>query len=67
MSWWQLDSILQQQAQYQNYYDAQEPVACPFDGTPLLLGPPAQPGVWYCPFGDFRYPEDWDVNTMSGM
>lgn len=64
---WDLYSTLAQQAEYINYYRTQVPVACPNDGTPLKLGPPNSPGVWYCPNGDFRYPEDWDADSMSGM
>lgn len=66
-SWWQLDSILKDQAAYADYYRSQPPVACPFDGEPLKSGPPSQPGHLYCPNGDFRYPRDWNADTMSGM
>lgn len=64
---WDLYSTLALQAAYQDYYASIPPVACPFDGTPLRLGPPNQPGVWYCPNGDFLYPDDWDPSSMSGM
>jgi hypothetical protein len=64
---WDLFSTLQQQAQLQNYYDSQEPVACPNDGTPLKQGPSSDANTLYCPMGDFTYPDDWDVSTMSGM
>ena len=64
---WDLYSTLQEQAQYVEYYKAQRPVACPNDGTPLELGPPSQPGVLYCPFDGWRYPDDYDAETMSGM
>jgi hypothetical protein len=60
-------STLKEQAAYQEYYDSLEPVACPHDGTPLLQGPAEQPGILYCPNGDFQYPRDWNVRTMSGM
>lgn len=62
---WDLYSTLVQQAQYQEYYKAQPPVACPTHGVPLKQGP--GDGSLYCPDGDFRYPEDWDPETMSGM
>lgn len=64
---WDLWSTLQQQAAYEDYYRTQPPVACPHSGTPLLQGPPDQPGVLYCPDGDFYYPDDWDPDTMSGL
>ena len=67
MGWWQLDATLKEQAAYKTFYDQQPPVACPFDGTPLLLGPPERSAMRYCPNGDFEYPRDWDVNSMSGM
>lgn len=36
------------------------PVACPIDGEPLLGGPGTDPTVrLYCPWGNYRYPEDW--------
>lgn len=60
-------STLQQQAAYIEYYKTQRPVACPNDGTPLLEGPPSEPGILYCPFDFFKYPQDWDPDTMSGM
>lgn len=64
---WDLRSTLQEQAAYQDYYRGQLPVACPYDGTPLKSGPVETPGVLYCPNGDFRYPDDWDSASMSGM
>lgn len=64
---WDLLATLQEQAQYLDYYKTQLPVACPHDGTPLLEGPPSEPGILYCPMGNFRYPDDWDAETMSGM
>ena len=39
MSWEQLRSIVQQNAQDQAYWLAQPPRACPNDGTPLQSGP----------------------------
>ncbi len=67
MSWQQLDSILKEQAAEIEVTRSQPPVACPRDGTPLLEGPPGQPGILYCPMGDFQYPRDWDPDTMAGM
>jgi len=60
-------STLQEQAQYADYYKTQPPVACPNDGTPLLAGPPSQPGVLYCPFDFWQFPRDYDPDTMAGM
>lgn len=60
-------STLREQAAYVDYYASQPPVACPKDGTPLQEGPPEQPGILYCPMGNFQYPDDWDPATMSGM
>jgi hypothetical protein len=64
---WDLYATLQQQAQLQDYYRTQEPAACPHDGTPLKQGPAQEPGVLFCPMGDFRYPDDYDADTMSGL
>lgn len=64
---WDLYSTLALQAEYVRYYKSAIPVACPNDGEPLRLGPPDQPGVWYCPWGDFQYPRDYDPETMSGL
>ena len=67
MSWWALDSTLKEAAQFVEYYRVQEPVACPRCGQPLLNGPPSQQATRYCPWGHFRYPEDYDPETMAGM
>ena len=64
---WDLYSTLQEQGQYIEYYKSVPPVACPNDGTPLLQGPPQEPGILYCPFDFWQYPRDWDAATMSGM
>lgn len=64
---WDLYSTLVQQSELADYYRQQAPTACPFDGTPLKQGPPQSPGVLFCPNGDFRYPDDWDSESMSGM
>jgi hypothetical protein len=64
---WDLRSIIQDNAAVQEYYNQQIPVACPHDGQPLQLGPPSQPGVWYCPFGNFTYPDDYDPILHSGL
>lgn len=64
---WDLYSTLALQADYKRYYDSLPPVACPYDGTPLKQGPASDGNVLFCPMGNFRYPEDWDPETMSGM
>lgn len=64
---WDLYSTLIQQSEYELYYKSQPPVACPVDGQPLRLGPPNQPGVWYCPQDGWQYPRDWDPELHSGM
>ena len=64
---WDLYSILQSNAAVQGFYDQQIPVACPNDGTPLEPGPPSQPGVLYCPFDGWCYPDDYDQRLHSGM
>lgn len=67
MAWWQLDNVLKEQAEYERYYRAQPPVACPNDGEPLTPGPGNEPAVWFCKFDGWRYPEDWDPDIHSGM
>lgn len=67
MSWWQLDSVIKEAAQYQAYYRSIEPVACPNDGTPLTNGPPEAEAMKYCPFCFWQYPRDYDVESMAGM
>ena len=64
---WDLWATLQEQAQYQEYYKTTLPTACPRCGTPLLEGPPTEPGVLYCPHDFWKYPDDWDPETMSGL
>ena len=64
---WDLYATLQQAAEYVEYYKTQPPVACPNDGTPLVEGPPSQPGVLFCPFDFWQYPRDWDAEIMAGM
>ena len=66
-SWWQLDSVLKERAEYANYYRSIPPVACPNDGEPLREGPPQQPGVLYCRFDGWQYPRDFDPDIHSGM
>lgn len=67
MSWWQLDSILKERAEYANYYRAQVPVACPNDGEPLRIGPSQEESVLFCPFDGWTYPRDYDPSIHSGM
>ncbi len=64
---WDLYSTLIQQAEYISYYKSVPPVACPHDGEPLRLGPPQQPGVLFCPWGDFQYPRDYDAESQAGL
>lgn len=64
---WDLLSTLREQAQYAEYYKSARPVACPNDGTPLIEGPPSQPGTLYCPHDFWQYPRDYDAETHSGM
>lgn len=64
---WDLYSTLQQQAQYWDYYAQTLPMACPHDGEPLREGPPDQPGVLWCKFDGWVYPDDYDVNIHNGM
>jgi len=64
---WDLYATLQQQAQYREFYDTARPVACPNDGTPLKEGPPSQPGILFCPFDFWTYPDDYDAESMSGF
>ena len=64
---WDLYSTLQQQAAYRDYYDTTLPVACPRCGEPLREGPPSEPGVLYCDFDFWLYPDDYDVSIHSGM
>lgn len=64
---WDLLATLQEQAAYREFYDTQRPVACPNDGTPLREGPPSQPGVLFCPFDFWTFPDDYDPEIHSGM
>jgi hypothetical protein len=66
-SWWALDSILKEQAQYVEYYRSIPPVACPHCGEPLRNGPPQEPALLYCKFDGWRYPRDYDVDSQAGM
>lgn len=68
--WWQLHSIFEYAKQEREFWDSQPPMACPRDGEPLQPAPPSDSGSsveLFCRFDGFRYPEDWDVSTMSGM
>lgn len=67
MSWWQLDSVLKEQAEYATYYRSAPPVACPNDGEPLIGGPVQETGILYCRFDGWQYPRDWDPDIHSGM
>jgi hypothetical protein len=64
---WDLYSTLQEQAGYIDYYKSQPPVACPNDGTPLVQGPPSEPGTLFCSHDGWQYPRDYDAEMHSGM
>lgn len=64
---WDLYATLQEQASYQEFYKTATPMACPNDGTPLVQGPPSQPGILFCPFDGWQYPRDYDQDAHSGM
>ncbi len=64
---WDLWNTLAKQSEYSTYYKSIPPRACPNDGELLRLGPPDEPGVLYCPFDGWRYPDDWDPELHSGM
>lgn len=67
-SWWQLDSVLKERAEYAGYYRSQPPVACPNDGTPLETSPARDPRVQlFCPHDGWAYPRDFDPDVHSGM
>ncbi len=70
MSWWQLDNVLKEKAEYAVFYRTMPPVACPNDGTPLVVPPGTASGsgidLW-CPFDGWQFPRDYDPNTMAGM
>ena len=67
--WWQLHSIIEYAKQEREFWDSQPPMACPRDGEPMQPAPPSGAGdaELFCRFDGFRYPEDWDATTMSGM
>ena len=68
--WWQLHSIIEYAKQEREFWDSQPAMACPRCGEPMRPAPPTDtaPGVEsFCLFDGFRYPEDWDAGTMSGM
>jgi hypothetical protein len=68
VSWWQLDSVLKEQAEYAAYYRVAEPMACPNDGEPLRRPPPHAPGViLYCPMDGWQYPRDYNPDQHAGM
>lgn len=60
-------ATLQDQAAEHQYYDTAPPMACPRCGEPMRPGPPDDVGVLYCDFDFFKYPDDWNPATMSGM
>ena len=67
MSWEQLRSIAFAQAEYDAFWRGQLPRFCPYDMTQLQSSPPGADSELFCPSDGWRYPQDWDVNTMAGM
>jgi len=65
MSWQQLLTIARQNEEWDRYWRAQQPRACPNDGTPLTAS--ASEGTLRCPHDGWEYPRDWDPDTMAGM
>jgi hypothetical protein len=66
--WWQLHSIIEYAKQEREFWFSQPPMACPNDGEPMRIAPPNEDGTeLFCRFDGFRYPQDWDAATMSGM
>ena len=61
MGWYQLLDIRKQaRLEFErDPYVMGPPLSCPNDGEPLQSGPPSQPGIWFCPMGDWQYPRDW--------
>lgn len=64
---WDLYATLQTKAEFEGFYKSIPPMACPFDGTPLILGPPQEPAVLFCPNGDYYYPRDYVQERDQGM
>lgn len=67
--WWQLYDIIEAAKRERAFWDSQPAMACPRDGEPLQLAPPADSGDTvdrFCRFCGFQYPRDWDASTMSG-
>lgn len=68
MSWYQLDNVLKEQAEYAQFYRSAQPVACPNDGEPLRPAPVTASGVTlYCPMDGWQFPRDYDPDIHSGM
>lgn len=70
MSWWQLDNVLKEQAEYAVHYRTAVPVACPNDGEPLVPAPGTESGSGielFCRFDGWQYPRDYDPALHSGM
>jgi len=55
--WQKLLDIGKQNAQEQNDWLREQPVACPYDGFPLNTGPQGQ---LHCPMGDYTRPSGWN-------
>lgn len=56
MAWETLTSIYEEAAQYMRDERVQPPVACPFDGEPLLTTPDGK-GL-FCRFDGYEFPRD---------
>jgi hypothetical protein len=54
MSWDQLTSISAEATGYHEKERTDPPLACPYDGQPLL---PAPAGGLFCPLGDYEWPK----------
>jgi hypothetical protein len=70
VSWWQLDNVLKERAEYAVYYRTRPPVACPNDGQPLVPPPGTAAGAGielWCPFDGWQYPRDYSADIHSGM
>ena len=61
MSWMQLLDIRKQaRLEFErDPYVMGPPSSCPNDGEPLKSGPPSEPGIWFCTFCTWKYPENW--------
>lgn len=56
-SWYQLLSIKAEAVGWKAWERSNPPLACPYDGEPLLDTPRSQPGGKYCPLGNYQWPQ----------